>query len=126
MLAERKVRRSERNARMAFSASLNIKGDAGIITLVGELDAASAPQFRADIESAVAQGAKKLALEMADLTYMASAGLRALVFAKQKMGAQSDIYVIAAHPSVKETLELTGFASSVIELDRYDAATIEG
>jgi anti-anti-sigma factor len=111
---------------MAFSASLSMKGDAGIITLAGELDAASAPQFRAEIESAVAQGARKLALEMVDLTYMASAGLRALVFAKQKMGAQSDIYVIGAQASVKETLELTGFASSVIELDRYDAATIEG
>jgi anti-anti-sigma factor len=110
---------------MAFSASLSMKGAVGIITLTGELDAASAPQFRTDIESAVSQGATKLALEMADLNYMASAGLRALVFAKQKMGAQSDIYVIGAQPSVKETLELTGFASSVIELDSYDPATIE-
>lgn len=110
---------------MAFSASLEMKGDVGVITLAGELDAASAPQFRADIESAVSQGASKLVLEMADLSYMASAGLRALVFAKQKMGAQSDVYVIAAQESVKETLELTGFASSVIELDSYDPATIE-
>jgi anti-anti-sigma factor len=111
---------------MPFSAALNMKGDVGIIKLTGELDAASAPEFRADIESAVSQGATKLALDMAELNYMASAGLRALVFAKQKMGAQSDIYVIAAQPSVKETLELTGFASSVIELDSYDPVTIEG
>ena len=110
---------------MAFTSSLEMKGDVGIIKLVGELDAASAPQFRTDIESAVGQGAKKLALDMADLSYMASAGLRALVFAKQKMGAQSDIYVIGAQESVKETLELTGFANSVIELDSYDAAAIE-
>jgi anti-anti-sigma factor len=110
---------------MAFSASLNMKGDVGIITLTGELDAASAPQFREEIESAVSQGATKLALEMPELSYMASAGLRALVFAKQKMGAQSDIYVIGAQESVKETLELTGFASSVIELDRYDPVAIE-
>jgi anti-anti-sigma factor len=111
---------------MAFSAALSMKRDVGIIKLTGELDAASAPQFRADIESAVSQGATKLALDMGELSYMASAGLRALVFAKQKMGAQSDIYVIAAQASVKETLEMTGFASSVIELDSYDPVAIEG
>lgn len=110
---------------MAFSTSLSMRGAVGIIRLAGELDAASAPQFRTDIESAVSQGATKLALEMAELNFMASAGLRALVFAKQKMGAQSDLYVIGAQEPVKETLELTGFASSVIELDSYDPATIE-
>ncbi len=111
---------------MAFSSSLEISKGIGKITLSGELDAAAAPAFRNDIEQAAAQGVTRLVLMMQDLSYMASAGLRALVFAKQKMGAQADIYMIAAQESVNETLELTGFHHSVISLPSYDASVIEG
>ncbi len=110
---------------MAFTSTLEISGQVARITLVGELDAAAAPTFRADIEKAAAENVRRLALLMGDLSYMASAGLRALVFAKQKMGAEADIYVIAAQASVNETLELTGFSNSVIALPAYDPSVIE-
>ena len=111
---------------MAFTSTMDVTNGVAKITLVGELDAASAGVFRDQINDAATQGIMKLVLLMADLNYMASAGLRALVFAKQKMGSASDIFVIAAQESVQETLELTGFAGSVISLPAYDAAQIEG
>jgi anti-anti-sigma factor len=95
------------------------------LTLVGELDAASADQVRKAIEQAAAAHSKRLVLLMADLTYMASAGLRTLVFAKQKMGAGVEIYCIGVREPVRETIEMTGFQHSVIMLDAYDAAEIE-
>lgn len=111
---------------MAFDVSLDMT-DQGIakMTLSGELDASVAPAFRAEIESAAAQQAKRLVLLMHDLEYMASAGLRALVFAKQKMGGDVDIYVVGAQESVVETIRMTGFHYSVVMLDEYDAAEIE-
>jgi anti-sigma B factor antagonist len=110
---------------MAFKALLKVENGVGKITLTGELDAAVAPVFRDEIEKAAAQNVKKLVLMLSELNYMASAGLRALVFAKQKMGADADIYVIGAQESVTETLELTGFSNSVIAMETYDAAVIE-
>lgn len=111
---------------MAFKVSLEMT-DKGIakMTLSGELDAGTAAAFRTEVEKAVAQQAKRLVLLMQDLEYMASAGLRVLIFAKQKMGADVDLYMVGAQELVMETIQMTGFHHSIVVLDEYDAAQIE-
>jgi len=111
---------------MAFECSLEMTPQ-GIakITLSGELDASVAQEFRDKVDEAASQKAKRLVLLMAGLEYMASAGLRSLIFAKQKMGTGVDIYVVAAQEPILDTLTMTGFQHSVILMDTYDAATIE-
>ena len=73
---------------MSFSVTSESKNGIAQFTLVGELDAAAAGEFKAAIEQAAASQPKRVVLIMNELTYMASAGLRTLVFAKQKMGAK--------------------------------------
>jgi anti-anti-sigma factor len=111
---------------MAFNVSLEMT-DKGIakITLSGDLDGSVAPEFKTEIENAVAQNAKRLVLLMQDLAYMSSAGLRVLVFAKQKMGSEVDIYVVGAQEQVMEPITMTGLRHSLVILDEYDAAEIE-
>jgi anti-anti-sigma factor len=110
---------------MAFSATLEILDKTAAITLSGSLDASTAPIFKTEVEKAAAAGVKRLVLMMQDLEYMASAGLRVLIFTKQKMGSEADIYVVGAQEMVLETLEKTGFDQSVIIVDEYDPAKIE-
>jgi anti-anti-sigma factor len=110
---------------MAFTSTFEMVNGVAKIKRAGELDAAAAPTFRADVEKAAAAKAKNVALLMKDLEYMASAGLRALVFAKQKMGPQVNIYMIGAQEPVLETITMTGFQNSVTFMDEYDAAKIE-
>ncbi len=95
------------------------------ITLSGKLDAGTAGQFQTLIEEAEGNKVKRLALLLEGLTFMASAGLRTLVFAKQKLGSTVDIYVIGAQEQVVETIEMTGLSYSVIMRDTYDASEIE-
>src|SRR5437879_4763011 len=109
---------------MAFTSSLLVDNGIAKITLTGELDAASAGAFRDRIAEAASQDPRALVLMMQNLDYMASAGLRTLIFAKQKMGVAVDIYVIGAQESITETLEMTGFQNSVISLPTFDSATI--
>jgi anti-sigma B factor antagonist len=110
---------------MAFSATLKMEAGIAKITMSGELDASMAPMFQKEIEAAAAQKAKRLVLLMSDLEYIASAGLRALVFARQKMGPGVDIYVVGAQQQVMDTIQMTGFDRSIIALDTYDAGMIE-
>ena len=109
---------------MAFSATLATTESTATITLAGELDASSAPAFREEVEKAASQGARRLVLMMSDLEYMASAGLRVLIFAKQKMGAQVDIYVVGAQEPILDTLRKTGFHHSVILQETYEADAV--
>jgi anti-sigma B factor antagonist len=110
---------------MSFSATSDVKNGIARITLNGELDASSAPDFKAEIEKVAAQKPRRLVLMLSGLEFMASAGLRVLIFAKQKLGGSTDIYVVGAQPSIVETLEMTGFQHSVTMLPEYDAAQIE-
>ena len=111
---------------MAFSAELRMTSNGvAIITLTGELDASVADQFRSEIQKAADQDAKRLVLMLKELEYMASAGLRVLIFAKQKMGSQVDVYVVEPTEAIRETITMTGFARSVIVMDEYVASEIE-
>ncbi len=105
---------------MAFTSNLDCIGSTAVITLAGDLDGSSAALFRADIERAAAIKPQHLILKLDGLTYMASAGLRALIFAKQQMGPTTDLILVATPDSVLETIRLTGFDRSCTFQDAWN------
>lgn len=105
---------------MPFTASLTRTEPDAVIALVGELDSSTAPTFRSAIEDAVATEPQRLLLEMSGLSYLSSAGLRCLVFARQKMGENVDIVLVGTRPAVRETIEMTGFQYSVQFADQAE------
>ena len=107
---------------MTFEADLKINNEIAQITLTGELDASTAPLFKQQVELALTENIQSLVLLMDDLEYMASAGLRVLIFAKQKLGAAVEIYLIKPQAMVRDTIEKTGFHHSVIISDKYQPA----
>jgi anti-anti-sigma factor len=104
---------------MALNILIEEGPDEAIIKLSGELDAATAPQFKESIEKVSVAKPKRLVLLMGDLAFMASAGLRVLIFARQKMGAGVALYVIGSHGPVLSTLTMSGFHHSVHLQDTY-------
>jgi anti-anti-sigma factor len=109
---------------MAFTVTSEINGATAIMTLSGSLDATSAPTLMAQVQEAVNAKCQRLVLMVQDLEYVASAGLRVLLFAKQKMGSDTDIYVIAPQEQIKDTLERSGFDQAVIIRESYDPAQV--
>lgn len=102
---------------MAFTASLSTDMDTAIIELTGELDASTVPAFHGTIDAAADRGVNRLVLRAGELTYLSSAGLRSLVFARQKMGDGVTIVMVGAIEPVARTVRLAGFDRSIVMLD---------
>jgi anti-anti-sigma factor len=99
---------------MPLNAKLSwVDNDTALIVLEGELDAASAALFKDTVEKAASGKPKQLVLHLEKLTFMASAGLRVLIFAKQKMGPSAEVVVVGAQPKIIETIRMTGFDRSI-------------
>lgn len=105
---------------MAFNITETIAGGTATFTLIGELDAAAAPAFREQIDAAAAAQVKELILNLSGLEYMSSAGLRVLIYAKQKMGMSVDLILVGTQPMVRDTLEKTGFHHSVTLVESHE------
>ncbi len=109
---------------MAFNCELKTINAIATISVSGELDRKAAPDFQAKVEEASKQDITALVIDMNELEYMASAGLRVLIFAKQHM-PNVTVYVVGAQELVADTIEKTGFNESIVMLSKYDAAIIE-
>ena len=104
---------------MGFDITSVSRGRVAALTLCGELDASAARRFQRELEAAAAGAPQRLVLYLRDLTYMASAGVRMLIFAKQRMGPGVEVYVIAAAEQVLDTLRRTGVYAGVVVRDEY-------
>jgi len=103
---------------MPFVASSSRNGGTALIRLEAELDALTAPAFQVEIDQAAEGEVDRLVLDMTSLTYLSSAGLRALVFARQKMADDVKIVLVSVSAEVEQTIRLVGFHRSVIFSDQ--------
>lgn len=104
---------------MGFNISVEEGRGEAILKLFGELDAAAAPRFKEAIEKVAEAKPQRLVLLMDELEFMASAGLRVLIFARQKMGAGVSLYVVGSRGPVLNTLKMSGFHHSVYLQETY-------
>ena len=108
---------------MTFQVNSEISKNLAKITMSGELDTNTAPAVQAEVQKAINAKVKRLAFLVQDLEYISSAGLRIILFAKQKLG--SDIYWISPSESVMDVLQIAGFDQVVKVRDTYNPAEIE-
>ena len=88
------------------------RGKTARLELSGELDGSSAPKVREEVERILAAAPERLALAVENLSFMASAGLRIIIFAKQRQPSLK-IHIIKPQDTVVDTLKKTGFYDSV-------------
>ena len=77
------------------------------IALDGRLDTTTAPQLEKELGGL--NDVKELAIDMAKLSYISSAGLRVLLKTQKVMNKQGKMTVKNVNQEIKEIFEVTGF-----------------
>lgn len=86
-----------------------LNGNCLVLKLVGRLNSMTAPLFEEEIKAV--DGVEKLVLDLEELDYISSAGLRVLLVAEKKMMAVGELVLINVQDAVREVLDITGFSS---------------
>lgn len=76
--------------------------------LEGRLDTTTSPQLEAEL-SASLNGVTQLTLDLEQLAYLSSAGLRVILAAQKRMNKQGRMVVRHVNETIMEVFEVTGF-----------------
>ena len=87
-----------------------VDGDRIRLTVTGEIDTLTAPQFEGELTSAAA-GMAEVTIDLAGVAYVSSAGLRVFLNAQKAANAAKGRLILANVPEqVMKIFKLTGFA----------------
>ena len=78
------------------------------VRVEGEVDTASVAELTAALERVVASGATDLRLDLADVAFMDSTGLTALLTARTLLQGRGRVTVESASSAVRRTFEVAG------------------
>ena len=93
-----------------FNADVRLRDDILNISLKGRLDTISSPGLLALYREAQAKGKiSGICVDMRDLEYISSAGLRVLLIMRKDIADGKDFILINMNETVKEIIETTGF-----------------
>ena len=104
---------------MESKCSVIYKDDVAKVELSGRLDATSSPALQEELKKLIGQTVKRLVFLAKDLEYISSAGLRVIIFAKQKIGADAQVYMIGANESVVNVVKMSGLDNFMTIQDDY-------
>ncbi len=99
---------------------------AGVVTLrlSGRLDTTTAPAFEDKILGGIASGERYVVIDLAQLDYISSAGLRVIALAGKRLSAANGKLVLCSlKDRVREVFEVAGFSSIVSIYGSHDDAT---
>ena len=91
---------------MTIEKQLN--GASAILLVSGRLDTQTAPDLEKALDGTVA-GLKDLTIDMSELEYISSAGLRVILKAQKIMNAQGSMKLVGVNDSIMEVFDITGF-----------------
>jgi anti-anti-sigma factor len=100
--------------------SIDLKDGVAKVDLGERVDTSNAGDLTECLRTLVGQDVTKVVLEAENLEYLSSAGLRAIVFAKQKIGQSLEVILVAAKEEIVDVIKMTGFDSFVSIQDSFE------
>ena len=95
-----------------------------MVTIGGEIDLSTAPAFEAAIAGALDDDPPVLVIELSEVSFMASVGLRILVATHQKVSESAQMAIVANNPATSRPIQLTGLDKIMSLYPTLDEALI--
>jgi anti-anti-sigma factor len=98
-----------------------------VLHVAGRMDAESAPRFETQCESCIAEGITSLVIDLADLSYVSSMGLRSFVAIAQKLKSKGgELRICRLTGLARQVFEITRLNQVFPMYDSVDAAVLGG
>ena len=98
-----------------------------MFVVAGRMDAENAPQFEQHCRACIAEGFTGLVVDLGELTYISSMGLRSFVsIGKTLQDKGSALRICRLNGLVKQVFEITGLSASFSVYESVEAALIGG
>ena len=93
------------------------------MTVQGQLDTVTAPQFEAKLLSLIEAGAQRICIDCGPLEYVNSAGLKAFLLGAKQLDTRGGKLVLCdLAPSVKMIFDMIGFSQIMTVVGTRDEA----
>lgn len=95
-----------------MESTIEQHGNARLVTIHGSIDASTAPEMTSLLERQIEVGHHYLALNLANVDFMSSAGIRCILHTiKLTQQAGGELRLIAVSPNVHKILEMGGLTT---------------
>ncbi|MBM5785582.1 MAG: STAS domain-containing protein [Cyanobacteria bacterium K_DeepCast_35m_m1_288] len=91
-----------------------------MLSLNGDVDTKTAPSLMEAFAALELASLAELRIDMASVGFLSSAGLRALVFAKQKMPASAQLILIGTSTEIADVITKTGLSQAMKLVASHD------
>ena len=89
------------------------------LSLVGRLDTTTAPELNEVLKELFSENVKNIVMDLEQLEYISSAGLRELLFAQKSVGEDGKLVIKNANNEIMEVFEITGF-SDILTIEKEE------
>jgi anti-sigma B factor antagonist len=93
-----------------------------VVSIGGEIDSSTAPAFEAVIAEALEEDPPALVIELSEVIFMASVGLRILAATQETVGKSIQLAVVADGMATSRPMQLTGLDKLISLYPTLDAA----
>ena len=104
---------------MESKYAVSCKDDVVKVELCGRLDATNSEGLQGELKKFAGQKVAKLVFFAKDLECISSAGLRVIIFAKQKIGVDAHLFLIGPQEPIINVIKMSGLDNFMTIQDTY-------
>ena len=93
-----------------------------IFEITGRIDANNAKDFESELTKSIEEGTSKMIVDLTNLEYISSSGLRVFLFIAKKLEKSGCIYLCSLQPQVSQIFTISGFNNIFSIFENKEAA----